>query len=101
MRTLIIILIFSLYASSLYAQSKKNDPLIRSGNDLYQQKQYSKAADEYAKAVEADPSDSVAKYNQAAALYKQDQKVEAAKLYSSLINTVRGKDFHAKTYYNK
>src|SRR6201988_3657309 len=84
-----------------FVQVKKNKSLLRSGNKYYQEQQFAKAAEEYLKASDADPDDSIAKYNRAAAVYKQEPKVEAAKLYTTLINTTKGKDMRAKSYYNK
>jgi tetratricopeptide (TPR) repeat protein len=77
------------------------DSYIRNGNDLYKQEQYNRAANEYAKALEKDPNNVIAKFNQATAIYKQDQKVDAAKMYSGIINSTDKKDILAKTYYNK
>ena len=54
-----------------------------------------------AKAVEADPSDLIAKFNQASAVYKQDQKVDAAKLFSAVIKAAEEKDMRSKAWYNK
>ncbi|HEY9658002.1 MAG TPA: tetratricopeptide repeat protein, partial [Allocoleopsis sp.] len=76
------------------------DANIRNGNDLYKKEEYNKAAMEYGKALEKDPNNAIAKFNQATAVYKQDQKVDAAKMYTGIINSTDKKDILAKTYYN-
>ena len=82
-------------------QSSKAENFTRAGNELYKNQDYNKAVTEYTKALEADPSDIVAKFNQANAVYKQDQKVEAAKLFSGVIKIAEKKDMRNKAWYNK
>ncbi len=89
------------YSGYSIGQSVGAEKFIRSGNDWYKQQQYNKAAIDYGKAVEADPSDITAKFNQASAVYRQDQKVEAAQLLNSVIKSADKKDMRSKAYYNK
>jgi Ca-activated chloride channel family protein len=72
-----------------YAQSKAAIKLIQAGNEFYKQQQFAKATEKYNKAIEADPSDNTAKFNQASSLYRQDKKVEAARIFAD------------KAWYNK
>lgn len=74
---------------------------IQAGNDYYKQQQFAKATEEYSKAVEVDPSNATAKFNQANALYKQDKKVEAAKIFSEVANNITDKEIRSKAFYNK
>ena len=52
--------------------------------NYYKQQQFAKASEEYSKAIATDPSNATAKFNQANALYKQDKKVEAAKIFAEV-----------------
>lgn len=88
-----------LVCSSAFAQQA--DKAIQKGNDYYKQQQFAKAAEEYNKAVSADPANQTAKFNLANALYKQDKKVEAVQLFTGVANTVTGKESRSKAFYNK
>jgi Ca-activated chloride channel family protein len=90
-----------LLAAIAQAQSPKTEKFIQAGNEFYKQEQFNKAAVEYNKAVQADPADLVARFNQANAIYKQDQKVEAVKLYNSVSKDAVAKDMRSKAWYNK
>lgn len=94
----ILILFSNINAMS---QSSKAEEFIRVGNERYKKQEFSQAATEYNKAVEADPSAIIAKFNQANAVYKQDQKVDAAKLFSGVIKEAAEKDMRNKAWYNK
>ncbi len=83
------------------AQSPQADKAIQAGNDLYKQQEFLKAAIEYDKAMEADPANTTAKFNKANAVYKQDQKVEAAKIYANVAKDAEAKDLKSKAFYNK
>lgn len=96
---LVILLLIS--SAQAMGQSSKAQRFIREGNDQYRKQEFSKAATEYSKAVEADPSDLTAKFNQANAIYKQDQKVDAAKLFSVVIKAAEEKEMRSKAWYNK
>jgi Ca-activated chloride channel family protein len=74
---------------------------VRTGNEYYRQEQFARAASEYSKALEKDPNNLLAKFNEANAIYKQDQKVDAAKIYSSITNATDKKDFLNLAFYNK
>jgi Ca-activated chloride channel family protein len=95
--TTILILIFDIS----FAQTPRDEKFIREGNDFYRNQQYDRAVESYDKAVNTEPNDLVARFNQANAVYKQDQKVEAAKIYTSIINGTDKKELKAKTFYNK
>lgn len=84
-----------------FSQSKSAENAIQAGNDYYKQQQFAKAGEEYKKAIEAEPTNITAKYNQANTLYKQDKKVDAAKIYSEVANNATDKIIRSKAYYNK
>ncbi len=84
-----------------FGQSPQADKAIQAGNDFYKQQEYNKAVTEYNKAVEADPSNNTAKFNKANAIYKQDQKVEAVKIYANIAKDAEENDLKSKAFYNK
>lgn len=99
MRKLLIIAVVLFYGIILSAQEVNE--LIKSGNDFYKGQEFVKAAAEYAKALEADPANTAAKFNQANALFKQDKKVEAAVLLNDVVKTTSDKALLSKAWYNK
>ncbi|MEO7923335.1 MAG: tetratricopeptide repeat protein [Chitinophagaceae bacterium] len=90
-----------LCAGICYGQSAEADKAIQAGNDYYKQEEYNKAAIEYDKATQADPANQTAKFNKANAVYKQDQKVEAAKLYANIAKEAAAKEMKSRSFYNK
>lgn len=100
MKATVTILFLFTYLYS-YPQPALADKKILAGNEFYKQQQYLKAEQEYSKAVEADPANTTAKFNQANALYKQDKKVESAILFSELAKKETGKEVCSKAWYNK
>lgn len=88
-----------LACSPVFAQQA--DKAIQKGNDFYKQQQFAKAAEEYNKAVSADPANQTAKFNLANAQYKQDKKVEAVQLFTGVASTATGKELRSKAFYNR
>lgn len=100
MKIKLTILFLFIYLYS-YSQSKLSDKKILAGNEYYKQQQFVKAEEEYSKAVETDPTNTIAKFNQANALYKQDKKVEAVIIFAEVVAKETGKEIRSKAYYNK
>ncbi|MEO6611548.1 MAG: tetratricopeptide repeat protein [Chitinophagaceae bacterium] len=100
MKILSTIILF-LTGAPCFGQSPEADKSIRAGNDFYKQEEYNRAVIEYNKAVEIDPANNTAKFNKANAVYKQDQKVEAVKIYANVAKDAEGKDLKSKAFYNK
>lgn len=97
-----ILTILSLFVSLYsFSQLKAAEKLIQAGNEYYRQQQFAKATEQYSKAVETDPSDNRAKFNQASSLYKQDKKVDAARIFAEVANTVVDKEIRSRAFYNK
>ena len=94
-------ILFSFVSLYSFSQSKKVEKTIETGNDYYKQQQFAKASEEYRKAIEAEPSNKTAKFNQANALYKQNKKVEAAEIFAEVAKDATDKDVRSKAYYNK
>ncbi|NOT50307.1 MAG: tetratricopeptide repeat protein [Chitinophagaceae bacterium] len=95
------IIILCLVLFSLSAQSQKAVEAIKKGNDHYKEKLFVKAAEEYNRAIQIDPSDQIAKFNLANAFYKQDNKVDAAQILTGITNTAKEKGLLSKAFYNK
>lgn len=85
----------------LNSSAQDVNEIIKTGNDFYKQQEYLKAANEYAKALGAEPSNTTAKFNYANALFRQDKKVEAAVLFNDLATTATDKSMLSKAWYNK
>jgi len=97
MRTIIsIILIFS----TIQAFAQLENPKIRSGNKLNQQKKYSLSEASFQKAKEINPNSNIASFNYANAQYKQKNNKSALNNYQNLSKNVKGKDTLASIYYN-
>lgn len=95
----IILLVF--ISSYSFGQSAETEKIIQAGNDYYKQQQYDLAATEYQKAIEKNPSDNMAKYNLASALYKKREQEEAVKKFTEIANTTKETELKAKSFYNK
>lgn len=83
------------------AKSQQEADHIRSGNEAYKKQEFTRATEEYDKALSADPSNSTAKFNKANSVYKQDKKVEASEQFTAIARSVTDKDIKAKSFYNK
>lgn len=100
MKKVLFILIIFLPAL-VFAQTADVEKALLSGNDYYKKQQYAKASEEYRKALNADPSNITAAFNQANALYKQDKKVDAAIILTDVVAKTTDAAMRAQLYYNK
>ncbi len=91
--------LFMLLSFSSFAQT--NTELIKAGNELYNQKKYSEAADSYQKATEKKPADATAQYNLGNALYKNNKKEDALKAYEQSLSFEKNNNAKAEAWYNK
>jgi Ca-activated chloride channel homolog len=94
-------IILLLMTGSSYGQSAEAEKKIQAGNEFYKNQEFNKAAVEYGKALQADPANITAKFNQGNTLYKQDQKVEAAKAFTAISRETEVKDIRSRSFYNK
>ncbi len=99
MKKTLLILIVVTTANTVHAQDVNE--LIESGNNYYKKQEYAKASAEYLKALEKEPGNTTAKFNQANALFKQDKKVDAAVLFNDIASTAKDKALLSKAWYNK
>src|SRR5690242_10003541 len=87
--------------TSLTVNAQKADNSIIKGNDYYIQKQFVKAAEEYNRAIQLEPGNQTAKFNLGNAFYKQDNKVDAAQIFTGITSSTKEKGLLSKTFYNK
>jgi Ca-activated chloride channel homolog len=88
-----------LVGGSVHAQ--ESERLIQKGNDLYKQQQYPQSELVYAEVLKNDPNNSIAKFNQANAMYKQNKADEAIRVLNDLAFKSNDPSVKSKAYYNK
>ena len=98
MRKRLLIYLFLISASAKAQEAVK---AIESGNQYYRTGAFSQAAAEYTRALQLDPSNKNALFNQANTLYRQDQKVEAVQQFTALSREATDKGIRARSFYNK
>ena len=99
MKQLIIIFLFLLSASVLFAQEGKR--YIKKGNELYQQKKYKEAEASYRKSVGKKSKPVEGNFNLGDALYKQKKFAEAGEQFSNLAGaSPQNKALAAQAYHN-
>lgn len=82
-------------------QAQESERLIQKGNDLYKQQQYPQSELIYAEVLKTDPNNSIAKFNQANAMYKQNKADEAIRVLNDLAFKSNDPSVKSKAYYNK
>jgi Ca-activated chloride channel family protein len=97
MKQLIIIIIFLLQGTWLFAQEKG---LVHKGNELYQQQKYKEAEADYRKSVEKKDKNLEGNFNLGDALYKQKKFEDAGKQFDQLAATEKNKAVVAGAYHN-
>jgi Ca-activated chloride channel family protein len=98
MKRLIIIILFLLQGSWLYAQQEKS--YIKKGNELYQQKKYTEAEQSYRKSLEKKAQNLEGSFNVADAMYKQKKFPEAGEQFNQLATSTKNKKVAAAAYHN-
>ena len=84
---------------SFCAHGQKDSKSIREGNELFHKRQYEKATEKYAKALEKEKH-VVTLYNQGTAQYKNNKLDEAISSLQASINSPSSPDQKAKAHYN-
>lgn len=84
-----------------FSIAQKNIEWVKKGNELYNQQQYSAAADSYKKAAAEKPADATAQYNLGNALYRSNKTEEAIKAYDQAVTFEKNKTDKAQAFYNK
>jgi Ca-activated chloride channel family protein len=98
---IIIITILMLSSGWLKAQSNIAEDHIRQGNELYRAEKYEEATAEYQSALNADPSNLIAKSNLGNALYKSGKQDEAIKTFGELAALNTDSKQKSEAFYNK
>jgi len=96
-----LVLIISLSACLSSEAQEDAATYIRRGNELYTQKQYDRAIEEYDRALQLDPGNSTARFNMANALYRLGKRPEAMRVYSDAEANSRDRNFRSATAYNR
>jgi Ca-activated chloride channel family protein len=97
MKQLIIVILFLLPATGLFAQQEKS--LVKDGNKLYEQKKYTEAEQNYRKSIQK-KKNTEGDFNLGDALYKQKKFDEASQQFTQLAGTPGNKALAAKAYHN-
>lgn len=79
---------------------KSAEKITTDGNQLYEEKKYQSAIDNYRKAQIKKPDDPVVRYNLATALYQVDEYREAAQELEKSIDAAKDDAMKANAYYN-
>jgi len=98
MKWLITIIFWGITQANAQTSAEEH---IAKGNEYYKQQQYDQAIDEYDRALQINPNNSIAKFNMANALYMQGKRTEAMRVYTDVTNTARENSFRSANYYNK
>lgn len=93
-----VLVVLTVIPSSLYSQMISSR--IQEGNDYYKQQQYEKAIDAYERALNLDPMNNTAKFNNANCLVKLGNNGEAIKLYENILMNTSDAELKGKVYYN-
>ena len=83
---------------SLYSQNEKK--LIREGNDLFEEGNYSEAEIEYRKSLTEKPGYYKGTFNLGDAMYKQENFEESGKLFNEVAEISNESDVKASAFYN-
>jgi tetratricopeptide (TPR) repeat protein len=96
-----VALIILLMATATIANAQDDQSLLIKGNELYKNKQYDKAADQYQKAADLNDKNSKAQYNLGDALYRSKKNDAAQKAFDAAAEIAKEPGFKSKALYNK
>ena len=99
MKQIIILLLFLLQGSLLFAQQEKS--LVKKGNELYLKQKYKDAEDNYRKAIEKKNQNVEGNFNLGDALYKQKKFADAGEQFNKIGGSAgNNKAIAAQAYHN-
>jgi Ca-activated chloride channel family protein len=101
MKPVILLITCLLFLNTLQSLAQDTDRIIQKGNESYKRKEYPMAEVNYNEVLTQDPSNNTAKYNKAAALYRQAKADESIKVLEDLAFKTEQPDLKSKAYYNK
>jgi len=95
------LIVWLIVLNSWQLHAQEADRIIQKGNESYKRKEYPMAEAAYDDVLSQDPNNSTAKYNKAAALYRQTKPDESIKVLEDLAFKTEETELKAKAYYNK
>lgn len=98
MKRLIIIILFLMQGGWAFAQQEKS--YLHKGNELYQQKKYSEAEQQYRKALEKKAQNVEGNFNVGDAMFKQKKFDEAGQQFGKMAEGTKDKKVAAAAYHN-
>jgi Ca-activated chloride channel family protein len=98
MRYYILITVFML--SGLFCFSQKENKLLRQGNRKYEKGDYKEAEKDFRKALELNKKSVKGQFNLGAAVYKNNNFEESAKIYSNLAENNTSRAVKSKVFHN-
>ena len=101
MKRLRILMIWLLVFNSMPSRAQDADRIIQKGNESYKRKEYPTAEAAYNEVLSQYPNNNTAKFNKAAALYRQIKPDESIKVLEDLAFKTEETKLRAKAYYNK
>lgn len=93
-----IILILLLKGKDAKAQSVNT--FIRNGNQFYKEQKYNQATEQYASALQKEPNNSIAIFNQAAAMYQLGEYDKAETYFDGLAKQSKNHEMMSKSFHN-
>jgi Ca-activated chloride channel family protein len=96
-------IIFTILLSivAVASRAQKDQQLVVQGNELYKNRQYDKAAEQYLKATDVNAKNPKALYNLGNALYKTKKTEGAEKAYEAAAETTKDPLAKSRALYNK
>ncbi len=101
MKELVILIVWLVFSGGTLLLAQDADRIIQKGNESYKKKEYPMAEAAYNEVLILDPSNNTAKYNRAAALYRQAKPDESIKVLDDLAFKTEETELRSKAYYNK
>jgi tetratricopeptide (TPR) repeat protein len=89
-----------LFLAGLNSYSQKENGLLRQGNREFEKGDYKEAEKDYRKALELNKESVKGQFNLGAAVYKNNNLEEAAKIYSNLAEKNKDRELQSKVYHN-
>ena len=83
------------------ASAQKATQYVEKGNESYKQQKYAKAKEQYGKALQKDPANSVAQFNSGNASQRMNKFEESAKSYEAAASNSKDPLVKAQAYYNQ
>jgi tetratricopeptide (TPR) repeat protein len=83
------------------AKAQDDQSLLIKGNELYKNRQYDEAANQYKKAADINEKNPKAQYNLGNALYRSKKNIDAQKAFDAAAESAKDEGMKSKALYNK